>query len=111
VPSPIRTVAAVLEDLIFTVKIRDAARRAGVELTCTAHEPPPGPFDLLIIDLNIKSLDALDLIRRWKDSTRIAAYVSHVQIDLLRAAQAAGAHTVVPRSAFVRELDGLMRGA
>ena len=107
---------AVVEDLFFTVKINESAKRAGVPVAfvksqrdaldqAQAAEPP----SLIILDLNFAAIDPVDLIHKFKADPTLAkiqllAYVSHVQGDLKQAAQEAGCDMVLARSAFSQNL-------
>lgn len=107
-----------VDDLFFTVKIMDAAKRAGMEVAivtgeqrilASALESP----SLILFDLNAKSVDAVALIGKLKGNpeTRgvpIAGFVSHVQVELTKAAREAGADLVVPRSRFVTDLPQIL---
>ncbi len=112
-------VVALLSDLMFTVKIQDAAKRAGLEpvfvksqdrALAEARKVPAG----IIVDLNDSAAEPLALLAALKgsDDTRgvpVIGYVSHVQVDLRRAAQEKGCDVVVARSAFVQNLPGILR--
>jgi CheY-like chemotaxis protein len=108
-------ILAILDDLIFGVKIQDAAKRAGesIEFAATpdlALAKAAQPGTRVILDLNLRGVDTVDLIRRLKGTgVYVTAYVSHVQADLRRAAQAAGADQVLARSSFVTRVDELVR--
>ena len=94
-----KKVVAVLSDLMFTVKIQEAAKRAGLDAIfvksredgmAQAKQKPA----VLILDLNSSSVDALELIGALKaDSATsnvilcaivldLIGYVSHVQAEL-----------------------------
>jgi CheY-like chemotaxis protein len=113
-----RKIVAVLDDLFFLVKIMDAAKRCGAPLAVAKDEATAERLAaelpaLLLIDLNVKAVDAVELIRRLRSSPRtvgvpIAGYVSHVQTDLKARALAAGADTVVARSAFSQSLGAIL---
>jgi CheY-like chemotaxis protein len=113
-----KTVVAVLSDLMFTVKIQDAAKRAGMGVTFVksrekALEHAKLNPALLIIDLNGSSVDALELIGTLKADAEtrhieLLGYVSHVQTDLKQAAQDKGCDTVIARSAFSQNLAGIL---
>jgi PleD family two-component response regulator len=111
-------IVAVLNDLMFTVKIQEAAKRARLEavfvksqkkaLEC-AKEKPAG----LVLDLNYTEAEPLTLISALKASKEtqdvpVLGYVSHVQVDLRQAAQDRGCDVVVARSAFVQNLPELL---
>jgi CheY-like chemotaxis protein len=111
-------VLAVVEDLFFTVKINESAKRAAVPIAFVksqrdaldqAAEHP----SLIILDLNFASIDPVDLIRKLKSDPAVSkiqliAYVSHVQGDLKQAAQEAGCDMVLARSAFSQNLLQLL---
>ena len=110
-------VLAVVDDLFFSVQITDMAKRAGLPVRYTrnladtllqAKEQPR----LVLVDLNLNQVDTVDLIRQVKalhPTLPLAAYVSHVQVELRHAAAAAGADPVVPRSAFSAKVPALLR--
>jgi CheY-like chemotaxis protein len=113
-------VLAVVEDLFFTVKINESAKRAAVPVAfvksqrdaldqAQAAEPP----SLIILDLNFASIDPVDLIRKLKTAPALSkiqliGYVSHVQGDLKQQAQEAGCDMVLARSAFSQNLLQLL---
>ena len=113
-----KKVLAVVEDLFFTVKINESAKRAGVPIAFVksqrdaldqAGEHP----SLIILDLNFAAIDPVDLIHKLKadpalSKIQLIAYVSHVQGDLKQAAQEAGCDMVLTRSAFSQNLLQLL---
>ena len=108
-------ILAVMDDLIFGVKIQEAARRAGqplefVATTDLALTKAVRPGTRVILDLNLRGVDTVDLIRRLKAAgVPVVAYVAHVQGDLRRAAEEAGADQVLARSSFVTKIDQLVQ--
>lgn len=116
---PSNRVIAVVDDLFFTVKIHEAAKRAGVAIEFVKSEidaidkARTGPA-LMILDLNCGAIDPLRLIAALKDdeSTHgvpLLGYVSHVQGELKQQAQQAGCDTVLPRSAFSQNLAQIFK--
>ena len=113
-----KRVVGVLSDLMFMVKIQEAAKRAGLEPVFVkskqeameqAREDPA----VIIVDLNNSGLDALELISELKADeqtrkVRLVGFVSHVQADLKQAAQQKGCDLVVARSAFSQNLPGIL---
>ena len=111
-----KKVVAVLSDLMFTVKIQDAAKRAGVEAVfvtsqekafAQARENPA----LVILDLNYG--EPLGLIHTLKQEGATAkipllGFVSHVQTDLIQAARDNGCDRVMARSAFSQNLPAIL---
>ena len=87
-----KKVLAVLDDLFFTVKINESAKRAGVPIEFVKSEKDvleraKGKPALIIIDLNYHGIDPLKLIERLKSAaelkgTSVLGYLSHIQGDL-----------------------------
>jgi CheY-like chemotaxis protein len=114
-------IIAVVDDLFFVGKLEGTAKQAGVSLrTLRAADfnpeslPPEKPA-LFIVDLNCRSADAVELIRRLKADAELAGvpvigFISHVQVELQRAAREAGCDEVMPRSKFTAGLAELLRG-
>ena len=110
-----KRVLAVVEDLFFTVKINESAKRAGVPVAFVksqrdaldqAAEHP----SLIILDLNFEAVNPIELIRAIKNLTKthLLGYVSHVQGELKQQAQEAGCDMVLARSAFSQNLVSIM---
>lgn len=118
-PEP-RTILAVLEDLFFTVKINEAAKRAGMTVKFVKSEQDALEAArtlkpaLIVIDLNFHGIRPLDLITQLKseEETRridLVGYVSHVQGDLKQHAQEAGCDVVLARSTFSQNLPMILK--
>lgn len=113
-------VAILVDDMFFTAKINAAAAESGRRIErIKSREQLDGlvanPPALVIIDLNSDRLDPLQAIGFLKSSVEagtvpIVGFVSHVQTELIRAAQAAGCDVVLPRSAFTQMLPQLIAG-
>jgi CheY-like chemotaxis protein len=116
---PQRKVLAVLEDLFFSVKINESAKRSGfpvefVKSEVDALEKARGLPELIIIDLNYHGINPVDLILKLKASEEtkgisLVGYVSHVQGELKQQAQTAGCDIVLARSAFSQNLPMILR--
>ena len=114
-----KKVLAVLEDLFFTVKINESAKRAGLGITFVKSEHDL--FDqakhhpaLIIVDLNFQGVDPLNLIRKLKadEHTKrisLVGYLSHIQGELKQQAQEAGCDVVLARSAFSQNLPQILK--
>ena len=115
-----KKILAVVDDLLFTVKISDAANRAGFDaefvksekdvMEKAAHEKPL----LIILDLNNNSVQPLELIAKLKSDgdlrhISLIGYLSHVQGELKQKAQEAGANIVMARSAFSQNLPQILK--
>jgi PleD family two-component response regulator len=114
-----RKVLAVVEDLLFTVKISDAAKRAGLEAEFVKSEKDAiekakeKPL-LIILDLNCNSVNPLKLISKLKGngeskSISLIGFLSHVQGELKQKAHEAGANIVMARSAFSQNLQQILK--
>lgn len=113
-----KMVLAVLNDLMFTAKIHDAAKRAEIDVIFATGEAEAldkakqNPA-LIILDLNTTALDAIQLIRKLKDEAtggvHLVGFVSHVQTTLRQEAQSAGCDEVIARSAFSQNLPAFLK--
>jgi CheY-like chemotaxis protein len=113
-----KLVVAVIEDLLFTVKIGDAAKRAGLQAQfvkteeATLERAREKPL-LMIIDLNCGSVDPIALIGSLKsgDTAKVPliGFVSHVQGELKQRAHEAGCDMVMARSAFSQNLPQILK--
>jgi len=109
-------VIAVLGDLMFTVKIADAAKRAGVavQFVKTAEDAMSRADGAaaMILDLNFVPAELISQMKSSEETKSIPliGYVSHVQTDVIRQARESGCDTVMARSAFVQKLGEMMDG-
>lgn len=118
-PKQEKRVLAVVNDLLFTVKLTDAAKRTGLALEIVKDsgqlmEKAASKPSLIIFDLNYAAIDPLDLVRKLKENAEtktisLIGYLSHVQVDLKQAAQEAGCDMVMARSAFSTNLYQIFR--
>ncbi|MBM3979528.1 MAG: response regulator [Planctomycetes bacterium] len=103
------------DDLIFYSRVSGTARAAGLsvrmvrtvaDLVVAARAAPPGG---VIVDVHFPDLDLPALLASLKEACapvpRVIAYGSHVEAAVLKAARAAGCDLVLPRSAFVEQLE------
>lgn len=120
--APMARVVVAAADFFFTSKIKEAARHAGVDLAFAGsveallEEAGRPEARLVILDLNHETLEAADAVRALKarpDTARVptVGYLSHVMVELRRAAEEAGCDRVLARSAFVKLLPGLLEQA
>jgi PleD family two-component response regulator len=114
-----KKVLAVLSDLFFSVKINDAAKRAGmtVEFVKDEHDvliKAKLKPSLIIFDLNFESVDPLGLITKLKNNAElkdisVIGYLSHVQGELKQKAHETGCDMVLARSAFSQNLQQILK--
>jgi PleD family two-component response regulator len=115
-----KKILAALEDLFFTVKIADAAKRAGLEvefiksdkdLMEKARSERPS---LIIFDLNFAAMQPLKVIPKLKGSSELKSisligYLSHVQGELKQKAHETGCDMVLARSALSQNLPMILK--
>jgi PleD family two-component response regulator len=114
-----KRILAVVNDLFFSVKLTDAAKRAGLALEFVKEpdevlEKAKAVPSLIIFDLNFDTVDPLALIAKLKGSpsTRgisLIGYLSHIQAELKQKAQEAGCDMVLARSAFSQNMPQIFR--
>jgi len=114
-------ILAVLDDLLFTSKIRTTAAQLGVPLTfARSSEAAIGemrrqPTTLVIFDLDNPRTDPLGTIALMRADGQLASiptlgFVSHVHVERIEAARRAGIGDVVARSAFAANLPAILAG-
>ena len=111
---------AVMDDLFFTAKIGDAAKRAGLAVEFVksekdvlekAKQEKPA---LIIFDLNFAAIQPLKVISKLKASAELKSisligYLSHVQGELKQKAHETGCDMVLARSALSQNLDQILK--
>lgn len=115
-------IVAAVEDLLFSSKIRNVARRLEVEVVF-ARSPEAILSEvrtrrpaLVVFDLNADRTQPIETLARIRadpglSDTRAIAFASHVHGALIAAARQAGADEVMPRSAFAATLPEIVAGA
>jgi CheY-like chemotaxis protein len=113
-----KKVVAVLDDLLFMVKIQEAARQAGFEAvfvkdTETLYGHARQRPSLIILDLVTRAVPVLAVAARLKSDPEFAGvavigYLPHVQIDLKKQAQETGLDMVLARSVFSTSLPQIL---
>jgi CheY-like chemotaxis protein len=115
-------VLALLDDLLFTSKIRTAANQLGIPIAFARSSH--GALDdmrrnrpsLVILDLNNPRVDPLGTVGAMKADPSLAGiptvgFASHVQTDVIEAARRAGVGEVLARSAFTQKLAEILERA
>lgn len=112
-----------IDDLFFVAKIQETARKLGVKIEfvkndkeaiakLTGVEEAERPA-LIVFDLNNANAKPMTLIpklkTKFKKSTSIIGFLSHLQGDLKAKAVEAGCDSVMPRAAFSQNLPNLLR--
>jgi len=109
---------ALVDDLMFLSRVREAARGAGVGMTSVRDADgllaaARAGARLVVVDLDgarVPWREALASLRADAAFRElpVVGFLSHVRGDLAEAARAAGASRVLARSAFVAELPRLV---
>jgi PleD family two-component response regulator len=112
-------ILAVLDDLMFTSKIRTTATQLGAAVTfarsadAALAEMRKATPSLVILDLNNPRTNPLAIVAAMKADASLSSvptvgYASHVQTDVIEAARRAGVTDVLPRSAFTMRLAEIL---
>jgi hypothetical protein len=112
-----------IDDLFFVAKIQETARKLGVKVEfvkndkeslakLTGVEEADRPA-LIVFDLNNANAKPMTLIpklkAKFKKSTSLVGFLSHLQGDLKAKAIEVGCDSVMPRAAFSQNLPNLLR--
>src|SRR5574341_1004966 len=114
-------VIALVDDLLFLSRIREAGRAVGIEVRAVRGasdlvDAARHEARLVLVDADSERLPWRAAIAALRAEPRVGAlpvvaFVSHVRADHAEAARAAGASRVLARSAFVKELPELVAEA
>ena len=114
-----KRVLAVVSDLFFSVKLTEAAKRAGLALEFVTHsndvlEKARSKPSLIIFDLNFETAHPVKLIGELKGDSAtkgisLIGYLSHIQVELKQQEQEAGCDMVLARSAFSQNMPMIFK--
>jgi PleD family two-component response regulator len=115
-------ILAILDDLMFTSKIKAAAAHLGVPISFARSSDAAlagmrgSPPKLVIVDLSNPRTDPLGTVGQMKAEPALSAipivgFASHVQTDVIEAARRAGVDDVLARSAFTQRLPEILARA
>jgi CheY-like chemotaxis protein len=114
-------VLAVVDDLLFLSRIREAARGTGAEVrpvraAADLLAAARGGARLVLVDADSSRLPWAEGVAALRADPSLAAlpvvaFLSHVHADRAAQARAAGCTRVLPRGAFVQELPRLLASA
>jgi CheY-like chemotaxis protein len=112
-------ILALVDDLMFTSKIKATARQLGVDVAFPrSRDAALGAMRasapaLVVFDLNNPRTDPLGTVAAMKSDATLSSiptvgFVSHVQTDLIESARSAGVDEVLARSAFTARLADIL---
>jgi CheY-like chemotaxis protein len=112
-------ILAILDDLLFTSKMRAAAKQIGATLSVAKSresalaEMRATTPALVILDLNNQRTDPLGIVADMKGDPALAGiatvgFVSHVHTEVIDAARKAGVGDVMARSMFAERLPQIL---
>jgi len=112
-------ILALVDDLMFRSKIKSTAQQAGVSVAFAGSRDAAlsamraNAPALVVFDLNNMRSDPLGTLAEMKKDVALSAirtvgYVSHVDVNTIEAARAAGVDEVLARSAFTARLAELV---
>jgi len=112
-------ILAVLDDLMFSSRIKTAANQLGVDLRFSRsvdgaiETMRKNPTTLVLFDLDNQRLDPLAVVAAMQTDPALASiptlgYASHVHTDVINAARRAGVGDVLARSAFTQQLGDIL---
>ncbi|HEX9186501.1 MAG TPA: hypothetical protein VGB87_05505 [Vicinamibacteria bacterium] len=113
-------VIALVDDLLFLSRIREAARATAVEVRAVRDagalaESVRDGGRLVLVDADSARLPWEAAVRALRtaqgDDLPVVAFLSHVHADRAEAARAAGCTRVLARGAFVQELPRMLAAA
>ena len=107
-----------MDDLMFLSRIRSAAAAQGIPVTSVRTVPDlvaacgqGARLVLIDLDSRLPATEAIAAVKAEPDlaALPIVGFFSHIHAERGHEARAAGCTWALPRSAFVRQLDGLLR--
>jgi DNA-binding NarL/FixJ family response regulator len=112
-------VVALVDDLMFVSRIREAAKGHGLEVRAVRGVPAlleacGADARLVVVDLDSARLpvaEALAALAAAPVAAPVVGFFSHVHAERARQARAAGISEALPRSVFVERLPALLADA
>jgi AmiR/NasT family two-component response regulator len=105
-------VLVLVRDLMFSSRIMDAARTAGVTAKVIRNVAQLEGQNARKIFLDLNQDGALEAAVNWKNATggQLIGFVSHVDTDTIEKAKQAGVDQIFTRGTFVQVLPDLIKG-
>lgn len=109
-----RKILAIVDDLFFLAKIREAGKQQGMELEVARPEEASekllrASYAIVVLDLNHRSGRAIGALQAIKanplaQNIPVLGFLSHIQGELAAAARNSGCDAVMARSRFSQRL-------
>ena len=100
--------ALLLDDnLMSATRVERGLRAANWNVTAARRAPDEGEFDLVLFNLGSRSLDGLSQIASWRarfPAAKIWAFCGHREVELWRAAKAAGVDKILTNEVAMSEI-------
>ena len=96
------------DNLMSALRIENVLRAAGHTVKTARQAPATGEFDLIVFNLGSRSLDGLRQIESWRASfadAPIWAFCGHREVELWRAARAAGVEKILTNEVAMSEIS------
>ncbi len=116
---PPKRILAAVEDLFFTVKITEAARRANMEVEFVKTEKDllekaKSKPALILLDLNFSAVQPLKAVAKLKGTAELKSisligYLPPAQGELKQRAHEAGCNMVLARAALSQNLPQILK--
>src|SRR5262245_33265375 len=109
-------VLALVDDLMFLSRVREAARPHDLAVTAVRQPPAAAGPDVRLVLVVLDRFGQAETLARLRAVPGLAGrpvvgFLSHVNADRAREAREAGLARVMARGAFVQELPGLLASA
>ena len=95
------------DNLMSALRIENNLRAAGHIVKTARQAPAEGEFELIVFNLGSRSLDGLSQLETWRarfDGAKIWAFCGHREVELWRAARAAGVEKILTNEVAMSEI-------
>lgn len=100
--------ALLLDDnLMSATRVENGLRAANWQVVTARRAPDEGEFDLILFNLGSRSLDGLGHVAAWREKfpdAKVWAFCGHREVELWRAAKAAGVEKIVTNEVAMSEI-------
>ena len=95
------------DNLMSAMRIENNLRAAGHTVVTARTAPVEGDYELLVFNLGSRPLDGLSQIENWRArfaEAKIWAFCGHREVELWRAARAAGVERILTNEVAMSEI-------